>query len=855
MERSAALLAVALALAPWHLAAEEWAAFRIVAIRPVFSRPDLVRFQIHYEIPPSYPKPCFISATIPARPGASSLFGYRPAGTLPHGVPKGRRHFSVDAMLDLVYRGAGPFKSSTIDLVIYDKNSLLCSAALPWAKTWDSVLLPPGLVMGLRHNLNQQREGTRYIATFTALAREPVRRMDGGDEEAPLHRGYEWWMRCDSPKSHPAAWKLPPGVVLGLKHSMHQAKAGIRVFGRDPQTGPSALPGFRKQAGGDLGAPSGHGYFWYESTGQGFTDWSLVAKLPRWTVVGLKHSRNQRHKKLAWMGKVYDPADRRIAPPPGFARQEGGDRNGGSGEGFCWYEKVTGPEVVVRPTLRVSLWRSLLAGPGDDRTLDRDSDGLVDTLEGELANAFRPCLVFDSAEKARLPFEPVTLFQVRPVALGARKQTLSIQWIFLFKRDGGYGPDSAEGRDAHPGDADDGRYELESTDSGVTWRLTEAILATWKRKTVPRPGGWTVLDGGARWPSRTRLEVYELTHPIVYMSAHKHHEYFTRDHDHNDSYYSKWGLNDDVNGLGARFLVDLRSLEAAAGHYNNVGEPGAPHGPPFVNSLDKRYPAHKAWDDKKHFYGEAAGALGPKWMRHGILRSRTFATKPPSPASPAITVRAAAQPPTVPAGGSTTVLVVARAADGAPLPEATVTIIAGGGSLGQTRRAAARGTTDRSGAFRVAWRAPGPRAAAAYRLSIEVAKPGHEPAAARLTIRVSPTVAPGRPRIIVAVSPSSTSVRAGQRIRVRVDARSNTGQAVPAAAVTLRVSGGTLAAASMSVASGTTNRLGTYRTDWAIPARCRTVQRLRCSARVTKPGHDPGEASASVTVTPLAPIR
>ena len=35
-------------------------------------------------------------------------------------------------------------------------------------------------------------------------------------------------------------------------------------------------------------------------------NWSLDP-LPRWTVVGLKHSINQQDKKLTWQGAVLDP--------------------------------------------------------------------------------------------------------------------------------------------------------------------------------------------------------------------------------------------------------------------------------------------------------------------------------------------------------------------------------------------------------------------------------------------------------------------------------------------------------------------------------------------------------------------
>jgi hypothetical protein len=130
---------------------------------------------------------------------------------------------------------------------------------------------------------------------------------------------------------------------------------------------------------------------------------------------------------------------------------------------------------------------------------------------------------------------------------------ITIKWIFLFRQDGGYGPDSWC-FDDHPGDNDDAYYSLTSEDGGVTWTISSVGLSF----------------KGVQWPVAYRMEVFDVTHPIIYMSASKHHEYFTRDNDHDDSVYSDWGCNDDVNGLGRRFLVDLQSLSSEG---NNVGEP------------------------------------------------------------------------------------------------------------------------------------------------------------------------------------------------------------------------------------------------------------------------------------------
>lgn len=447
-------------------------------------------------------------------------------------------------------------------------------------------LLIPGLVMGLRHNLNQQLEApNRYMAFFSAPDGTPVVHLAGGDLGAPLHRGYEWWMIRDNPRSSPAAWRLPPGVILGLKHSLNQADEPITVFGHDPCRGPRAPAGLERYTGGDLGAPSGQGYCWYESTGDGFRDWSVVERLPRWTVVGLKHSKNQPAKKLRWMGKTYDPAAASVDPPPGFTRRCGGDLGAPAGHGFCWYEKATGPEIVVKPRLEHRLARSLLIAQGDDLNLDRDRDYLVDDLENDLAGVFSPFFVFDKDERARQSHEPVTLFRVYPLDLAdPSRPRIGIKWLFLFRHDGGYGPNASTAcKDAHEGDNDDALYELGSEDGGRTWTLSRVGLSF----------------KGLEWPANSRLEVHNVTHPVIYLSAGKHHEYFNRDYDHSNSRYSEWGCNDDVNGEGDRLPAKLQSLSGST--YNNVGEFHSHPQPFFVNDLGRYFPGHQAWGAGKFY--------------------------------------------------------------------------------------------------------------------------------------------------------------------------------------------------------------------------------------------------------------
>jgi hypothetical protein len=155
--------------------------------------------------------------------------------------------------------------------------------------TVDPVPFVPSLVLGLRHNPNQ-------VNPFIGPLRDDILRWQGGDIGAPAGSGYTWFSTPDEPGTDPGVWaqKIPPGVVLGLMHSLNQPAAGITAFGYSASNGPNSLPGFDRIHGGDIGAPAGEGFYWYESTGDGFSDWENIDEvLPWWAVVGLKHTVNQ----------------------------------------------------------------------------------------------------------------------------------------------------------------------------------------------------------------------------------------------------------------------------------------------------------------------------------------------------------------------------------------------------------------------------------------------------------------------------------------------------------------------------------------------------------------------------------
>ncbi len=502
-------------------------------------------------------------------------------------------------------------------------------------------LTPPGLVVALRHNLHQEKEQGRYEAMFSASEKAPVERMYGGDSGAPPQRGYEWWaVKPTAGKPGREAVILPPGLVFSLRHSRVQDTWGSRVWrtpvrrifdvelGKTAELVETPYGSLRWQFGGDMGSQEKEGFSWYESTGNGFSSWQLVDQLPKWTVIGLKHSRNQPKKRLQWNGAVYDPADPSSTPPLGFRRVFGGDHGGGRGEGFYWYEKITGPELIKKPRLETVLERSVFTTRNDPISLDQDRDGLVDELENRLASAFRPYLIFDDAEGSRLEHEPVTLFQVRsltPGEYGPRKSwvwkpipeprigtsLLGIKWVFLFKEDSGYGARSdwhCVNRNAHQGDNDDALFVLESKNDGTSWRLIFLGLSS---RGVDRVLGYPIFPSKHPiWPFKSRLEVYNLMHPVIHMSAGKHHQHLTRDLDGEDSPYGGVPIlddcDDDVNSLGDRFLADITSLEPP-GH-NNVGE----HGKPLSDDLSRFYPDRSAWGPEP-FY--EVGPIGAKWLK------------------------------------------------------------------------------------------------------------------------------------------------------------------------------------------------------------------------------------------------
>jgi hypothetical protein len=113
--------------------------FEIQGIDPATVLTHLVRFKIKYYIDPDFPRPCFISIHIPDNTSPNYDFSYSPAGRLPDGVPKGQNNFADDIEVTVVYNGASPYTSRTLEVIIYDEHHRhLKKRIFYWGQTWDA---------------------------------------------------------------------------------------------------------------------------------------------------------------------------------------------------------------------------------------------------------------------------------------------------------------------------------------------------------------------------------------------------------------------------------------------------------------------------------------------------------------------------------------------------------------------------------------------------------------------------------------------------------------------------------------------------------------------------------------------
>lgn len=230
-----------------------------------------------------------------------------------------------------------------------------------------------GQSLFLRHEFNRKQSPNAGVADPSPppLPGSTVS-FWGNDFEATKGYGFRWlsvpddvgfWGASDpaDPNFANSIYKLPPGLAFGLKHSETLSNKGIRVGGVDPAgaAGENTPPGMVREYGGDAGAPSGKGFYWFETKEQfSQTDWlnlnAIVQSLPRGSILGLKHSESQSNKVVRWrvpafntatrtitlLARTIDPADPGGFVPQGFQRVYGGDFPLERGKGFWWLEKI-----------------------------------------------------------------------------------------------------------------------------------------------------------------------------------------------------------------------------------------------------------------------------------------------------------------------------------------------------------------------------------------------------------------------------------------------------------------------------------------------------------------------------------
>jgi hypothetical protein len=118
---------------PWK---REWARFAVQDIQPVDVTPNRVRFVVRYFIDPAYPDPCYISGFVPQFENCSNDFNNMPAGFNPAGVAKGQKTFADNISFELIYHGGRPYRSSSLDVVVYRPGRNLLATPFRWGQVW-----------------------------------------------------------------------------------------------------------------------------------------------------------------------------------------------------------------------------------------------------------------------------------------------------------------------------------------------------------------------------------------------------------------------------------------------------------------------------------------------------------------------------------------------------------------------------------------------------------------------------------------------------------------------------------------------------------------------------------------------
>jgi hypothetical protein len=230
--------------------------------------------------------------------------------------------------------------------------------SLDWAQP------PAGIVFGLKHSSDQPTKALMWDGESFDPARADVtpptifRRQHGGDAGAPAGV-FSWFESSGADFEFPddiRTWRsflshLPGGLVLGLKHSRHQADKALTWLPPEPVDGSAQLfdsatddeaavrpASLEIRYGADAGGRRGEGFYWYEVSQRGHEAGCTTA-LPGGLVFGLKHA-TDRARTFTWRGHDYDAADVGGPLPPGFARCHAADARSTTSDAFYWFETL-----------------------------------------------------------------------------------------------------------------------------------------------------------------------------------------------------------------------------------------------------------------------------------------------------------------------------------------------------------------------------------------------------------------------------------------------------------------------------------------------------------------------------------
>ena len=200
---------------------------------------------------------------------------------------------------------------------------------------------------------------------------------------------------------------------------------------------------------------------------------------------------------------------------------------------------------------------------------DDDHDGFKNGEEDVLAAQFRPYFIFDAEESHRRPGEPVVIYQAQCIENTGWCTKARIKYYYLFAEDGGWQSCSPWCDNAHNGD-------------------NQAMEIEIYRHVAESSNPYTY------WYTTWGADRFQYTHPVLYLSAGKHHDFYSTswDHVYDGGGYDFGGVCcDDVAGDGDHVFPDV----VTNGRYHNVGESNA-H---LIDDLGfLGYPGECAWCGK-----------------------------------------------------------------------------------------------------------------------------------------------------------------------------------------------------------------------------------------------------------------